>query len=733
MKKTILLLLSALLYLGANSQVAINTTGNTPDASAALDVSSTSGGVLIPRLSTNQRTSISSPANGLMVYDTETDSFWYYDSANAGWKKIISTASNDIDALADGKSDGSSIFLGVDAGDSDDLTVNNNIGIGNNSLNNVTTGEHNVAIGKNSLLNIIDRDGLVAIGYEALKNNGTGITESYHSTENTAIGYKSLSDNTTGSNNTSVGHSSLKLNTIGFLNTAFGGDCLEENISGCENVAIGSFALTNNTSNYNTSVGSMSMYSNTSGSSNVAIGPSALSANIEGNGNVGIGAFTNRNNQNGNNNTTIGFEAGRGASTHDKSGNIFLGYQAGYNETGNDKLYIENSNSATPLIGGDFANDEVYINGTIKITGGSPGNDKILTSDEDGNSTWEDNAAATHINQLSDGKSDGVNVFLGFGAGGSDNGDNKNTGIGHFSLYDNTSGEYNTSTGYMALSSNTTSDFNSAVGTYSLQHNTGESNTAIGYKSLSSNTSSDYNSAIGSLSLENSTGERNTAVGYYSLHSNTSGDFNTSIGYRTGYDNQTGSNNTFIGYNARMNNSTAKSNSTALGNDAVITASNQIRIGNGSVSSIGGYAAWTNVSDKRFKSNITEEVNGLDFILKLRPVTYNLDVDKINAFLGVETTNQSLQSKKINIRQSGFIAQEVEQAASTLGFDFSGVDAPKNETDHYGLRYAEFVVPLVKAVQEMDADYQQQISNLTKENIELKNRLDRLEKVISDR
>ena len=50
---------------------------------------------------------------------------------------------------------------------------------------------------------------------------------------------------------------------------------------------------------------------------------------------------------------------------------------------------------------------------------------------------------------------------------------------------------------------------------------------------------------------------------------------------------------------------------------------------------------------------------------------------------------------------TGFIAQEVEAAAKKLGFDFSGVDAPKNENDYYGLRYAEFVVPLVKAVQEL--------------------------------
>jgi hypothetical protein len=57
---------------------------------------------------------------------------------------------------------------------------------------------------------------------------------------------------------------------------------------------------------------------------------------------------------------------------------------------------------------------------------------------------------------------------------------------------------------------------------------------------------------------------------------------------------------------------------------------------------------------------------------------------------------------KSRIQYTGFIAQEVERAAAELGFDFSGVDKPKNERDLYGLRYAEFVVPLVKAVQELD-------------------------------
>ena len=53
-----------------------------------------------------------------------------------------------------------------------------------------------------------------------------------------------------------------------------------------------------------------------------------------------------------------------------------------------------------------------------------------------------------------------------------------------------------------------------------------------------------------------------------------------------------------------------------------------------------------------------------------------------------------------SIVRTGFIAQEVEAAAKKVGFDFDGVSTPENETDLYGIRYAEFVVPLVKAMQE---------------------------------
>ena len=74
--------------------------------------------------------------------------------------------------------------------------------------------------------------------------------------------------------------------------------------------------------------------------------------------------------------------------------------------------------------------------------------------------------------------------------------------------------------------------------------------------------------------------------------------------------------------------------------------------------------------------------------------------------------------EKEQLVQSGFIAQEVEAAAKSLGYNFSGIDRPRNEKDLYGLRYAEFVVPLVKAMQEQQAliaALQKQVNELSRQ------------------
>jgi len=323
-----------------------------------------------------------------------------------------------------------------------------------------------------------------------------------------------------------------------------------------------------------------------------------------------------------------------------------------------------------------------------------------------------------------------------------------NTAIGQQALFTNTMGFYNAGTGIGALFSNTTGYNNSANGAFSLYYNTtGFENTAQGNNSLLHNTTGTANSTQGSDAL--ASGSDNCATGANALFSNTTGNFNTSTGYNalagisTGVENtgvgfqvmnnlSIGSNNTAIGVSSGPS-SGALMNTVAIGHSTSVAADNQVRIGNAGITSIGGFAAWTNLSDGRYKKDIQEDVKGMEFIEKLKPVTYSIDYEKLDAkyyqSLPAEQ-KQTLLHNDLNkpvIRQSGFIAQEVESAFTETGFSFNGVDAPENENGLYGLRYSEFVVSLVKAVQEQQVLIESMRATITELHTEvskLKNRAD---------
>ncbi|KAF0198565.1 MAG: HepHag repeat-containing protein [Bacteroidetes bacterium] len=75
--RTLILLIITLISSGLSAQVAVNTDGSLPDNSSMLDVKSTTQGLLVPRMTSAQRIAIVSPAEGLMVYDLTTGSFWF--------------------------------------------------------------------------------------------------------------------------------------------------------------------------------------------------------------------------------------------------------------------------------------------------------------------------------------------------------------------------------------------------------------------------------------------------------------------------------------------------------------------------------------------------------------------------------------------------------------------------------------------------------------------------------
>jgi len=151
------------------------------------------------------------------------------------------------------------------------------------------------------------------------------------------------------------------------------------NTSGEGNVANGRDALHSNTDgDYNVANGQSALFYNTTGSRNVANGLQALLSNTSGNKNVANGYNALYLNSTGTNNTAMGAYAGRNNMTGDS--NVFIGNRAGYNETGSNKLYIANSPTNTPLIGGDFYTQKVTINGNVGIGNANP-DTKVVVQD----------------------------------------------------------------------------------------------------------------------------------------------------------------------------------------------------------------------------------------------------------------------------------------------------------------------------------------------------------------
>jgi hypothetical protein len=336
-----------------------------------------------------------------------------------------------------------------------------------------------------------------------------------------------------------------------------------------------------------------------------------------------------------------------------------------------------------------------------------------------------------------------------------------NTAVGSKSMFLNSTGQSNTATGYQALYSNTTGDWNTATGAQALYSNStgfgnvatgyqalyssslGYRNTAIGHQALYTNKEGNDNIAIGFMSLFlNTSGNGNSAIGESSLYSNTTGLSNIAIGTMTLYKNTTGYENTSIGNNTLFENTSGwgniaigglpkntigvrnisiglgslqtnvtgneniaigtaadvisenLNNAIAIGSGAVVNASNKIRLGNTDVTVIEGQVAFTSASDRRLKKNIKDLNTGLDLITKLRPVEFQMNNG----------------DNRINY---GFVAQDIEKL---IGPDNSILTIGGDADRTLGLRYTDFIAPMVKAIQEQ----QETIKEQQKEIDELK-------------
>jgi hypothetical protein len=490
---------------------------------------------------------------------------------------------------------------------------------------------------------------------------GYGITDAVNTTDNQIIGgiktfTNDLSINglTVGrgkgfiSSNIALGNQALYSNTTGSSNTAMGTQSLFQNTTGYNNTGIGYTALYLNTSGYkNTASGYATLYFNTTGYNNSASGYAALYSNTTGHENTADGMDALGYNTTGSQNTGVGFQTLLSNTTG--SSNTSNGYKALYSNT----------------------------TGSFNTANGS----QALFSN-----TWGTGNTANGTQTLYSNTTGGDNIAIGYGALLSNTTADDNTAIGCSALGWNTTGGQNTATGFYALSDNITGNRNTADGVDVLRSNTiGSDNTGNGWEVLFYSTG-DRITAIGSQALYYSTtGSDNTANGYQALNSNTTGSFNTAVGSQALSNNSTGNNNTAIGNLARVL-SPGMNNATAIGSGAIVNASNKVRIGNTDVSVIEGQVAFTSASDLRLKKNIKDLATGLEFITKLRPVEYQMRKgdDKINY---------------------GFIAQDIEKLVGTnnslltIGGDVDRI---------LGLRYTDFIAPMVKAIQEQQVIIKEQ-------------------------
>jgi hypothetical protein len=511
----------------------------------------------------------------------------------------------------------------------------------------------------------------------------------------------------------------------GSYNTAIGAYSLQRNIGGDRNTANGTWAMFYNTSGYNnTAMGVYSMYYNTSGYYNAALGLGSLNYNTSGYENTASGTDALRSNTTGIDNTANGYQS---LFYNNANAETATGYQSMYSNT------LGTDNTADGY-------QSLYSN----ITGG--GNTAMGVTSMYYNTTGFFNAAIG-IGSLNNNTTGSDNMASGTSSLSWNTTGSNNTADGYQSLYSNNA-DGETATGYQSMYFNMTGADNTADGYQTLYYNsTGVSNTANGYLAMYSNRIGSLNTATGVQSLYSTiAGYSDVADGFQALFFNSTGTGNTAVGAEAMPSNTSGSYNTAIGYQSNVS-APSLFNATAIGSNTIVDASNKVRIGNSAVTVIEGQVPFTTPSDGRYKFNVQEDVKGLDFILHLRPVTYQFDVQRFDAQLNHQAAQegqpaqpaQSTQPSKgqpvnyamqtaydeaTRIRRSGFIAQEVEKAANATGYDFSGIIKPKTDEDHYSLSYDAFVVPLVKAVQEQQqiidtqnkkiADLQQQINEIKK-------------------
>jgi hypothetical protein len=454
---------------GAFNTVNVGIGTNAPNTTSSLDISSTSRGILIPRMSKAQKNAIATPATGLLVYQNSPDSvgFYYYSGATWLW---MSTATNvnGWATIGNAGTDTTVNFIGTTTNMPLRFKVNNqwngqfepnnsNYFIGINA-GRLSTGIVNTAFGSSGLANNTSGSFNTAFGGGAMISNTTG-------SSNVAVGNTALANHKLGDNNVAIGTNAMNADTASYSNVAVGGFAMLNGKQSNSNTAVGFFSLANagiNSTNgldgnFNTAVGHNSALAITKGFGNVAVGQNSLAADTTGTANSALGS-------------------GAMSSFIGGSGNVAIGFFAFSNGRGSSKV----------AVGRGALSNDTSANGNTAI-----GSFALLQNRRGVN-----------------------NVAVGAGTMASNFSGSRNVAFGDSALINNSflvsSGNHftnNTALGYKALFNNLPT---SAIN--------GNDNTAVGNQSGFTNASGSGNTFIGSLSNATSTSLVNaTAIGYQSL------------------------------------------------------------------------------------------------------------------------------------------------------------------------------------------------------------------------
>jgi len=627
-------------------------------------------------------------------------------------------------------------------------------GIGDNQT--AMLGQKSKNAGENARLIINTKDNQRHILF---KKNGTQVADLWFNGNNFLFGTSFASAHTVDYWNTAFGSNAMKSTTDGGLNTAFGANALESSVDTDWNTALGAEALKALTSGgANTAVGNRAMYQVVEASNCDAFGSLALSQMESGSYNAAIGHMAMNSFKKGDYNTALGYHAFQGTSA-----------EASYN-TAAGALSLENTTTGSYNVALGYNALQANTTGSNNVAVGA----NALATNTTGSNTAVGTDALTNATGTN-------NTAVGFGALKSLTSGTNNVAIGNGAALNMTGGTNNVAIGTSILKNNTSGSRNIAIGSnVSVNNTTGTDNIGFGNMALFANKTGKYNIALGSQALYNLTGkevsnddakgvcyltltaeaQKNTCAKNYEYSDYTTvqcdnelmvrnnghcayyadwhlttpattsslGDKNVAIGYKA-CSNVTGSNKTCIGSGSGPTSKTATH--AADGEDVVYIGNANSKV------YIPGYlyvanrifspediyqqTSFSEFSDKRLKNIQGENKSGLEKVRELKVFDFTFK-------------NDDTKTPRV-----GVIAQDLKKVFPAA--------VTKDDNGFLKIRMEDMFYAVVNAVKQLDTLVQnliQEIKNiriqfnihdseikkLKQENIELRERLEKLERKV---